>query len=292
MESTHAPSLRAPLFVLWFVWCATGWGMGAWWKEGPVADKPAWRGFSQPAILKRAIFSRTGHLRWVGPPPGSATCEKAPAAWAWVTHRLSPGETLSADTGRAIGKALGVLEGCFSAVELNIEPMPAPPDWLVPFLSAVRTALPDRVALRTAVPAVTTKPLVGPSWRPDAAMRVLEAVDGIDLMLYDTGERSPLGYLTVLSDAGELALRSGRGPKGPRALLGIPAYADKTDLHDRQIESLSTVMALLPKLPESARRGWCYAEVAVYAGWTATDPDVKQADAIRQWRANGCPAIK
>lgn len=293
MESTRARPLRFPRweFLLLFsgAWLAAeAAAVGAWWTDVPKLE--TWRAHaSDPAIVKRAIFSTKGKVRWLPTRLESPSCGGLERAWAWVTHRLSPGERLEVAAGKALGAELAKgLGPCYSAVQLNIEPMPAPPDWLIPFLKAVKDRLPSGVSLRLAAPPVTMVPLSGPSWRPDAAADVLRAADGLDLMLYDTGARDADSYARVLGEAGSFARHASRSEGKYRLLLGLPSYPDRTRLHDRGTENLEAAWKALPRLPAIAREGWCTADVAVYAGWTATAADLETLKRIGEWRKHGC----
>ena len=244
-------------------------------------------------VVKTAVFSNNGTPKASHPHAQyRLTCgrEAALESHAWVTHRLSAGERLSPEAGRKLGTELTKLlkETCLSAVELDVEPMPAPPEWLVPFLKAVRATLVSDYELRLAIPPVTAAPLRGLSWRPADALRVLEAVDGLDLMLYDSGASDAAAYEKIVAEAFGFAAAVSTGK---RLVLGLPAYKDKhKPLHPLDVENLSVAQTALGKLSKDKARLLCdgRARLAYYAHWTMDVNDRLLAKKIGEWKENIC----
>lgn len=269
---------------------ATALGTGAWVKDPPV-PRGDLVGFF---LVKAGVFHRSGRLKGtLSAPAKKRTCPSSqgarPSDTAWITHRLGDGERLTATAGTVLGGALAaeLADGCFVAVELDVEPMPTPPDWLVPFLRAVRAALPRQYRLQVAVPPVTGHPTPGLRWTPEAARPVRDAIDGLDLMLYDTGAASAAAYQAIVADGAAFAAES--SAVGKHTVLGLPAYRDRTPRHPLHIENLA--VALEPLHNQAFLTAYCAGriELAFYAYWTMDDGDRGKAKEIAR-RLRDCAA--
>jgi hypothetical protein len=258
---------------------------GVWLKNEPPPD-----GLSAGLqILKAGVFGRGGTFT----PQSKASPTPCPAALiprriAWVTHRLAAEETISAEAGEKLGSKLAdyLPRHCFRGVELDVEPLPEPPAWLAPFLRGVKRKLGAGLFLSLAIPPVASSPLPGLSWRPAQALGILEAVDGLHLMIYDTGLVTPDAYEALLRETAKL-VGDWRG-KFPdkEILLDLPTYYDRTRKHRLDVENLRVVQRAWKDFPAELclpRVDWAF-----YAGWTMTPDDVASAASLARQRRLCC----
>ncbi len=265
-------------------------GEGVWSKSVGTTSETE-KGFKPESILlKTAVFGRNGNVRsLLKQGAQDLNCGQAVNYDAWVVHRLSKGEELTASTGVALAKNLtALLVGkCFRAIEINVEPMPTPPGWLVDFLRAIRKELPAKWAVRLAVPMLTSENIPGPHWTAEQLQSVLDVTDGVDIMAYDTGAKSPQEYQLWLTSA--VTQASQLLAKNPRKeiWIGLPAYYDRTPLHRSSAESSTVAVEAILKLPPvtacNPRLGFAF-----YALWTMTESDRTMATNLRRWRDHGC----
>lgn len=262
---------------------SAGWGT---WAKNPAAIPTT----SPFVLLKTAKFSRKGFVKpSLTEKQIAEACKAGVDLHAWVTHRVAPDEIMSPEVGSSMGEALAKLlnKTCFSAVELDIEPLNTPPPWLVPFLKAVRAKLPKNLVLRLAIPPVTTEPLTAWAWKSADALAVLDAVDGFDFMIYDTGLKDWYAYGRVITDTVTFISQA---PPLKRFVLGFPAYSDRTLRHQLRIENLEIVKHGLKRLPPAVVKTVCSdrVELAFYAYWTARKFDKPHMEAVDAWRKETC----
>lgn len=258
-HSSWGPPLLALVVALFSPPAAGATDVGCWWKQGQ--PPPELGSFCDFFLLKRGVFSQRGRLS-----PRHAHGKNPEKHTAWITHRIGPlRETLSAAAGTQLGKEL---KGIAGAIELDIEPLPSARDWLPPFLTAVKQALPT-TPLTLAVPFFSEKPETVVSWTEESFRKVLPAVDGLDIMVYDTGAETPVAYEAILERNLALATRLAAEFPQKHFRLGLPAYPDKTRRHRPQVENLPNALEVIKKRgPLPASIGF-----AIYAGWTLTERD-------------------
>lgn len=243
-------------------------------------------------LIKAGIFSKTGNLKEVlSREELKETCSENPHFEVWVTHRLSKGETWEEKAGTLLGKSLKKqLEGtCVRAVELNAEPLPDVPDWFLKFLSNVKKEA-GNLSIRLAVHALSEKKLEGPTWNKALVEKLLPSVDGVDLMMYDTGLKEKESYSELLVNAFKEVEAWAKGHPAKTFVIGVPAYYDKTRLHRSDVENLKSVLFALSRHQPNEKAPWCNRQIrfAIYAGWTMTAEDKTITQLLRAWRANLC----
>ena len=140
---------------------------GAWYQE-PKQIHVATRDSFNPefVILKVGVFSNIGQLT-LSPSITENTlnklCSQSVESIAWITHRLSSNEALSEKSGITLGKNISkqLEKYCFSAIELDIEPLKKAEPWLEPFLKGVKNSLNPKIKLRLAVPVLSPQTIDG-----------------------------------------------------------------------------------------------------------------------------------
>ncbi len=220
---------------------------GLWLKEpGPL---PVWADF---ALVKTAVFHPSGSVK-----PVRKGCPGEGTWHAWITHRLAPHDVFTKVGGEKVGAAIGKLLDCHTTVEIDLEPLPSFGEEHATFFAGLRATLPPKFALRLAVPF---------TWGREDAARALAIVDGLDFMVYDTDARTAAEYEAVVKTT--LALAKDFPGK---ILVGLPAYTHGVKgRHRPKIENLT-----------AATRVWtCGPDFAVYAGWTMTEEESRQAAAL------------
>lgn len=263
---------------------------GAWYKN---PEQAALSEIFSPAfhLLKIGIFSKMGVLKILHPKKKiQALCQTGTAWEGWITHRLSPGETLSKEAGETLGAALNTFSQgtCLKRMEIDLEPLKEATPWLLEFLKGVKSQAPH-LEIRLAVPALSDTPLSGFTWTKKSLESVLEVSDGADLMLYDTGLGDPKAYTRLVTEAIRFALS-----QTPRKsiVLGLPAYNDKTKYHHRPAENLSSALKALQTFSPEELRAVCLKKIrfAYYAGWTLVEKDRENAKNMEQWYVKTCQA--
>ncbi len=258
---------------------------GTWAKDPASLNKTL-----SFALLKTAVFGKQGNLEPAVTEKDIANaCKAGVELRAWITHRVGYEEVISPEAGARLGENIATLlkKSCFTSVELDIEPLRTPPPWLVPFLSKVRVKLPKELSLHLAVPTITTVPQTKWPWTTLEANAVLEAVDGFDLMIYDTGHKETESYGKVIADTVAYVAQA---PSAKKFVLGFPAYHERTPRHFVRSENLAQVELGLKRLETSAAKTLCHSRVefAFYAHWTARRDDKAPMDAIESWRKEVC----
>lgn len=209
---------------------------------------------------------------------------------AWVTYRLGRGVVLPEASGRKLGERLSAeIKGTsIEAVELDIEPMPYPISF-IPFFRAVRLSLNPKIELRVAVPALADKPLSGPSWTKAEVKAVSTATDGVDIMLYDTGLKEVRAYQKLFADVLWWSVEHIR-TTGKRVTIGLPAYEDKTRLHDAKVENLAVIHSALQQITPGEQARFCAhpPRFAIYAEWTLDEGERHTLDSLRKWKIDRC----
>lgn len=243
---------RRHLFLCFLVAPTICLAYGAWFRtvEEMKPGTVSW------AFVKWGIFSRSGNLKLVQPLKG---CPKSVPLTAWITHRISPRETLSAKAAQHLANQLNrSLGDCFTGVELDVEPLPNLTPWFSEFAKTLRDHLDKRYRLQAAIPS---------DWPHEMSLNLLSVIDGIDLMIYDTGAKNPTEYQNQVSRA--LALTKKTSPE-KQLTFGFPAYQDRTKKHRPEVENLSHIESLLAARKELWQT-LCgpNRKIALYAGWTA-----------------------
>lgn len=244
-------------------------------------------------ILKTGIFHRSGLLKaTLTPTQLGQACSQGKEIHAWITHRLSPGERLTLKAGKKLGNMLAKLlsPSCIRSIELDIEPLPSPPDWLVPFLDEITSELDSKYTLRMATPPLSTSPIPGITWTPEQALKVLPSLHGFDFMIYDTGTKTIASYERLIRRIIDFTQKALRRFPGKSFYLGFPAYEDKTKRHSTNIENPMKVRQLLAKLSKKESEVLCSPKIqfSYYASWTIDKKDAREIDMIEQWRKTLC----
>lgn len=295
MRARHRKVLTVlSLAVFLLIFPSFAVGDGAWTKtwEAYVA------GLNDPSfpwdfgMIKAGIFSRDGSLKvtlegaW-----REKICLTPRKPVAWVTHKLEPGEKLTREAGARLAKDLITLvkEGCFGSVELDIEPMPELPPWLVDFVTAVRKPLDGVFGVSLAIPTVSERTAGSTTWSVRSALKALSVADGLDLMIYDTGAATTEQYATYVRHALGFSVKASRKYLGKSITLGLPAYTDVTLKHRKGIETVDTAKRVFLEEERSVKM-LCGASlrVAYYAGWTITSEEKRTAHELSEWRRRLC----
>ncbi len=244
-------------------------------------------------ILKTGIFSKSGNLKTVGEASQwKSLCDKDYRLIAWVTHRLGKKDSLSVTAAELLGNDLNkaLTKSCFSAVELDIEPLTGNEEWLVEFLTQLKSTLSPKLKLRLAVPFIAENSQAS-SWKKAAARKILSAIDGLDVMLYDSGSQNSADYLKLLTENIRLANQWASEKPEKTIYLGIPAYHERTKLHLDNFENIASfIQAGKSLLPNDVTK-ICTGNVALsfYAGWTLSPEDRKSIDELKKWLSETCP---
>jgi hypothetical protein len=284
------------LIILGLVLTVKTFAIGAWYRDTLEITKEAKDSFSpQFVLLKLGAFSQQGQLSLSGPSTEKnikSHCSKGIESIAWVTHRLSSGEKLSEASGKTLGTQVSqVLKGsCFSAVEIDIEPLTQAESWLEPFLKAVKDSLTPQLKLRLAVPVLSPKTIPGNFWSLSDGVKAISWVDGLDVMAYDSGSKTSKEYEEVFKNTFFFVMELIKQSPGTNIIVGLPAYPDKTQLHSKETENLSLVLAVLKPFTPFQLKPFCQGEIrlAYYSGWTLSARDKEIHKQIEEWRNAVC----
>lgn len=260
-------------------------GWGTWVKDPLSVNKTM-----AFALLKSAVFGKEGNLEpALTEKDIAAVCQTGVEMRAWITHKVGFEEVITPEAGTRLGEGIAALlkKSCFTAVELDIEPLRTPPFWLAPFLKNVKAKLPKSLSLHLAVPTITAEPKTKWPWTTTQANAVLEAVDGFDLMNYDTGHSEKEPYQRIVADAVQFISQA---PSTKHFVLGFPAYHERTPRHFARSENLEVAQMGLKRLDTAAAKALCPAriEFSFYAHWTAQRFDKPLMDDIDAWRKDLC----
>lgn len=270
--------------------------VGAWYKEIPKIPKTK-RGSFLPSfvILKLGVFSHSGELT-LAPKISEAQlashCASSIESIAWVTHRLSENETLKDSAGKTLGQNLSKIlaKSCFSAVEIDMEPLSEAHPWLEAFLKGARETLPQKIKLRLAVPILSPHKLSGNYWTLRDGVKALEWVDGLDVMAYDSGAKDTVEFSETFKNTFFFVMELVKQAPGKEIIVGLPAYQDQTKLHRVDAENLNTVLSTLIPFTPFQTKPICSGEIklAYYAGWTITKKDLETHYKIEEWTNGVC----
>lgn len=187
---------------------------------------------------------------------------------------MSPNEKLTEAAGQKLGAALNVFSGKAKYLELDIEPVKDPAT-LVEFLKGVREKLSPDLKLTIAAPFVSDKKSEANSWTRAQFEHVIPYVDGLELMVYDTGAKTKEEFLSHIQNNSDAVGAWQELYPAKKFLMGLPAYPDKTKLHRPEIENLAVVNERAKTLNNA---------VAIYAGWTLTETDQRQMEKLVEKR--------
>lgn len=260
---------------------APGWG--AWIREndatvGEIGGVPTTPAF---LVMKAGIFDKRGNMRFVVDYDRvMAFCRRNVEMHAWVTYRIGITTTLTRAAGQNLGGHLNKLldRSCFSSVELDIEPLNAPAPGMLDFLEEVRRVMRSDRKLLLALPPVGPPEPVGLRWLESDLKKVLERVDGVDFMLYDTG-LDKAGYQKLLRRAVDVA----KTYPAKQFRLGLPAYYDKgRALHPLGIENSTVAVEAFRNMLPDVGETLCSPSVRIlyYAYWTLKAEDFANARAL------------
>ncbi len=259
--------------------------LGTWLKDPKKI--PAEASF---VLLESGMFWKKGGLKpYLKEAELKEACAGKPKVHAWLIHRLQKETVFKPEAGTRLA---GEIEKhfkntCVTEIELDFETMPSPPPaWLPPFLKAVRAKLPKKYSLRLTTPPITTEPLKEPYWKAEEATAVLDAVDGFDIKVYNTGLRDYYAYGRVITDAVSFV---GSAPK-KQFVLSFPAYNKRRPRHMLKVENMKIVTEGLKRLPPEKAKFLCSDKVqlAYYARWMAHRHDVPGIEAAGAWREQTC----
>ncbi len=279
-----------------FIFSSGIFASGAWYQTPQQIISSQKAGFTPRfVLLKAGVFSKSGHLSLPKEFHGTSLkthCSTSVESIAWITHRLSPGETLSELSGKTLGQQIGqsLEQLCFSAVELDIEPLSQAEPWLEPFLKGVRSSLSPKFKLRLAIPVLSPQNLPGHFWSLRDGVKALSWVDGLDVMAYDSGVKSPKDYAQLLKNTFFFIMELNKTSPEKKIILGLPAYNDKTTLHSKNIENLEMALATLRPFTTFQLKPLCEDSIrlAYYAGWTLSESDFKNHQQIEEWKNGIC----
>lgn len=255
--------------------------LGAWTKS-QASGEPF--DFS---IRKAGVFSTSGHIKWSVPFPKVDAGRRHQTQW-WLTHRLSPGETLSVDAGKKLAATLrqeAQARGSElpATIQIDIEPLHWPTgerkDWLLHFAKAFRTELAGAAHLHFAIPGIQ-------EWDTNQTLQLVQNSDGVALMVYDTGARETSQYQQHLQKNLDWLLQIMPEFQDKTFVLGLPVYYDKTAKHRSSVENLQQFISVWSKQIPEARKSLCSSrlQVALYAAWTMTPEDTTFAKALKdEW---------
>lgn len=264
--------------------------VGAWYKSVEQIPELATQTFHPGfIILKIAAFSKKGNMWGVQSLEKiQEFCGKGEKLEAWVTHKIGKRETLGQAQGAVFAKELNTLikNTCIKRIEIDLEPLKEASPWLLDFLGVVKAQTPG-LEIRLAVPALSAKALPGHSWTKNSIEKVLEKIDGVDIMLYDTGLKSSAAYTTLVKEALRFSLNKG---KGKAVVLGLPAYQDKTKFHHLETENLTNVQTALETFTPQELVPLCLKKIRLsyYAGWTLFDSELQSAKKLDEWYSTVC----
>lgn len=274
----------------------TLYATGAWYKTPKQILDSKKQGYT-PAfvLLKAAVFSKDGAIRkTLTQKERKDHCLTNVRTTAWVTHRLSKGETLSKNAGQRLGRELSayLVNSCFSKVELNIEPIEKVEPWLLEFLFGVKSEL-KALQLHLAVPALSPQKLLGPSWDIGDVKLALAQTDGLDFMLYDTGITSDKDYISLVTNAVRESLALLLAHRDKTLILGLPTYHDKTKFHQKS-ETLANAFSALKNFSPLELEPICAGrlQIAYYAGWTMQATERAVSNQIRGWKQAICETVR
>lgn len=239
---------------------------GCWWNS--TALRGSLNTTCDFYLVKWGIFSRSGYLQPL----------KAPSSpYIWVTHKLSAGEKFTVAQANQLAAALNKIKDV-KQIELDIEPLPNADDVAV-FLKNVRQKLSPNLSLRIATPFFSSQNWPGRSWKEVDFAKVIPHVNGIDLMIYDTGAKTESEYRSILEENLAAALRWMELNQSLEVTLGLPAYPDKTKRHNPASENLAVAKDVFAKnkaaLPTRL-------SLAAYAGYTLTEDDAANLKEIKR----------
>lgn len=269
---------------------------GAWYQDMSQVSIPKKAIFNpQFLVLKAGVFSKTGHFTVAKAlnklklkNEGSRNLESI----AWVTHRLSPGETLSKEAGEILGIELSkkLLGTYFTSIELDIEPLTKAESWLEPFLKGIRKNLSSSFKLRLAVPVLSPKTVSGHFWSLQDGAQAINWVDGLDVMVYDSGLKSQKEYSELFKNVFFFVMELVKQSPEKNIILGLPTYDDRTRLHDKEYENLETVLTTLKPFTPFQLKYYCSGQIrfAYYAGWTLSQKDQSQHQQLEEWTNEIC----
>jgi len=262
--------------------------IGAWFQSTAQIDEAFRAGLApSPSLLKVGSFTLNGTFGAKAPETWPAFCAKGKPAAAWVARKLGAGETLSVPAGKRLAEQLNTAlpSGCFSTVELDIEPMNDLPPWLVPFLKAVRQSLSPRFQLHVALEPPFR--LRDSFWDEKSYAAVLEATDGIDIMLYDTALKEAAAYRAVVHDVSATVGRLLETFPKKEIWLGLPTYQDRTELHFASVENLHNVLLAWKAAPPAILCAGNF-KIVYFAGYDMKESDRIASEELKAWRASRC----
>ena len=269
---------------------------GAWYQEPQQITSTKNRGFSPEfVILKAGVFSTAGKLTLSPHTPNKKSktpCINHSKSIAWITHRLSPTETLAEESGKVLGREISqkIDTQCFSAIELDIEPLKKAEPWLESFLKGVKTNLNPDLKLRLAIPILSPQTIDGQFWSLRDGVSAFGWVDGLDVMAYDSGIKSSKEYGQLFKNTFFFVMELNRQSPEKKIIMGLPAYDDQTKLHRKETENLETVLAVLKPFTPFQLKPYCANEIefAYYAGWTLSAGDIEVHKQLEDWKNNVC----
>lgn len=269
---------------------------GAWYQESQQIPKRGNSDFSPEfVILKSGVFSNQGKLTLdpkITEKNLVSLCSRGIESIAWITHRLSPNQTLSSESGKTLGVEISKkLSGtCFSSVELDIEPLKKAEPWLEAFLTALKTSLKPETKLRLAVPVLSPQTIQGNFWSLEDGVKALRWVDGLDVMAYDSGVKTTEEYGQLFKNTFFFVMELNKQYPGKKIILGLPAYDDKTHLHQKETENLEVVLSTLKPFTPFQLKPLCAGDIKLsyYAGWTLTTKDIQIHQQIEDWKTHAC----
>jgi hypothetical protein len=285
----------------WFLGCLIlysfkTWASGAWYQTPQQIPKEKGAKFiPEFVILKVGIFSKQGKLTLIPSANESGLkrhCATGVPTIAWITHRLSPNEQLNEEAGKILGGEISkTLEPtCFSAIELDIEPLTQAEPWLEPFLKGVKLSLKPSFQLRLAIPVLSPKPVPGHFWTLQDGVKALKWVDGLDVMAYDSGVKTSEEYKELFKNTFFFVMELNKQSPEKKMLLGLPTYPDKTKLHSIDKENLESILSTLKSFTPFQLKPYCKGDIrfSFYAGWTLSPKDVKTYQQIKDWKNETC----
>jgi hypothetical protein len=274
--------LLSPVFAL---------ASGVWFWEPYKIDEVSKKGLHAEFIIARVgTFNDSGEVKLIQNSWSNA-CKGRAGSSIWLSHKIKKGTALTIESGRKLASNINKLfyESCFDRIELDVEPIFKIESWHINFFTSVRKHLHKRFKLDVAIEPPSSRILPNDDdWKKDDVQKVLNVVDGVDVMNYDTGYKASEDYRGLIQSSATILTELLLVNLKKQIRFGLPAYQDKTKLHDAKIENIQSVLQLLKDLQIGKRLCTRNFQFVYFEGGDMRSEDIQWSHQLDKWHQTNC----
>lgn len=263
---------------------------GAWyWNPNKIGES------TQRGLISKFYIVRAGNFNDVGEisffeNSWSKACGGHGSS-VWLSHKVKKETILTPKVARQLALNINkfMRTSCFDRVELDIEPIFEIQQWHLDFFSTVRQYLDPKFKLDAAIEPPSKQALpTEVYWKSADIRKILNVIDGVDVMNYDTGYQMIAEYSDLIRDSATILGELLETYNNKQVRFGLPAYHEKTKVHNIEVENIHSALFGLKRVQN--KKYICHRnfQFVYFEGGEMRAQDIKWARELEYWHESTC----